>query len=116
MGHVNLQSQGTQDAFYLKKHKESGGVGRARIFHGKTHESAEVGHPWHINLQSRRSPGAFCTRKHNDFSVVGGTRTDTSRKFTVEMKGLRHFTRENTTISPRLVGRAHTLHVSLQSK
>ena len=30
--------------------------------------------------------GAFYTRKHNDFSGVGGTRTYTSRKFTVEMK------------------------------
>ena len=30
---MNLQSQGTQDAFYLRKHKESGGVGAARIFH-----------------------------------------------------------------------------------
>ena len=48
-----MESQGTQDAFYLKKRKESGGVCTARIFHGKTHESAEVGHAWHLNLQSR---------------------------------------------------------------
>ena len=32
-GHRHLQSQGTQDAVYLRKHKESGGVGTARIFH-----------------------------------------------------------------------------------
>ena len=64
-------------------------VGRARIVHGKTHESAGVGHPWHINLQSRWSPGAFYMRKHNDFSGVGGPRTYTSRKFTVEMKARR---------------------------
>ena len=32
-GPMNLQSQGTQDAFYLRKHKGSGGVGTARIFH-----------------------------------------------------------------------------------
>ena len=33
-GHMNLQSQGTHDAFYLRTHKESGGVGgTAHIFH-----------------------------------------------------------------------------------
>ena len=31
-GHMNLQSQGTQDAFYLKKHKESGGLVERTFF------------------------------------------------------------------------------------
>ena len=41
---MNLQSQGTQDAFYLRKHKESGLVERS-----------------------------FFIEKHNDLSGVGGS-------------------------------------------
>ena len=35
-----------QDAFYLRKHKESGGVGTARIIHEKIQREARDGHPW----------------------------------------------------------------------
>ena len=45
----------TMNATRILPEKTQGiwGVGRARIFHGKTHESAGVGHPWQINLQTR---------------------------------------------------------------
>ena len=90
--HINLQSRWSPGAYRTRKHNDFSGpglAGRARTFH--------------VNLQSRWSPGAYRTRKHNDFSAVGGRDTCSSRKFTVEMKAEAHFTRENTTISPRSV-------------
>jgi len=57
-GHMNLQSQGTQEAFYLRKHKESGGVGTARIFHWKTQRFlrglAGVRYKFTVKMKPRR--------------------------------------------------------------
>ena len=57
--HMNLQSQGTQDAFYLRKHKESGGVGTARIFHWKT-----------VGVGARR--GCILIRNRDWVHYIGG--------------------------------------------
>ena len=50
-----------KDAFYLRKHTTSGGVGATRIFIEKHKESAGGGYPCHINSQSKCSLGAIYT-------------------------------------------------------
>ena len=71
---MNLQSQRTQDAFYLRKHKASGGVGTARILHEK-----------HGERRGR---------------VIRGTLVHIY--IYSQDEGQAHFTGENTTISPGL--------------
>ena len=87
--HINLQEHCTQDAFYLRKHTESGRVSATHVLVAKRYAGA-VGRDsyeftvtrnaicillektlgiWGEGLVQR----AFFIEKHNDFSGVGGS-------------------------------------------
>ena len=68
----------TQDAFYLRKHKESepeecGRFPARRIFFGKRHGIWERSAASHINLQSHWTRDTFYLRKHKDSGRVAVT-------------------------------------------
>ena len=69
--HVNLQSRRSRNAFYLRKHKESGGVGTTRIFLEKHKELvglAGATYKFTVKMKPRRDLYSI----RNDFSGVGG--------------------------------------------
>ena len=85
--HINLQERCTQDAFYLRKHTESGKVSATHVLVEKRYGIRERLVAGHRNLQSQGTQDAvylrkhkecgglvqhaFFIEKHNDFSGVG---------------------------------------------
>ena len=60
----------SQDAFYLRKHKESGGIGTARVFHWKAQRLLRGLAEWHIKFTVKMKPRRML---HEKFSGVGGS-------------------------------------------
>ena len=83
--HINLQEHCTQDAFYLRKHTESGMVSATHVLVEKRYGIRERLVAGHMNLQPQGTQDAFL---HKDSGAVG-----TARIF-----------QKNTTISPGWAG------------
>ena len=99
--HINLQERCTQDAFYLRKHTESGSVSATHVLVEKRYGIRERLVAGHMNLQSQGTLDAFYVRKHKDSRGVGTARI---------------FHLKNTTISPRLVGVTYKFTVKMKAR
>ena len=57
--HINLQERFTQDAFYVRKHTESGSVSATHVLVEKGYRIRERLVAGHMNLQSQGTQDAF---------------------------------------------------------
>ena len=65
-GQINLQERCTRDAFYLRKHTESGRVSATHVLVEKRYGVRERLVAGHMNLQSQGTQDAFYLKKHKE--------------------------------------------------